>query len=421
MAVKDIKDIDLDFFMGTEEEYQQLLKEQRKALSIDEGEEQQDETDEKPKEQVPIQVLSKYNMEELDDDTFRILRRTNALYDYTEVFMQSSMDFYDDLYNETEVSEELKAARNIKRVYKVYEDYLKAVEVRNAYIDSLVEKYGGEDEFQRLHSMMLIKDWIPKMPILSRKCPDYDLYRANKLPRNFLTFANSDVNETMQAMIEACKDSEVSITCGVEDNIARTWYYERYCELGNENLIPKKYMNEPVTIKDLNDLSKTFNSWYENDDDDNKDEDSIIFSLAPENIRKRFEEQRYFNHPGLLARYANGEFDYEIEPQPDLNEMVYDDVSGRTMTRGQLDFETTLRVLEGMGYDKVKFRRYYEQDPLEELTRPRGRRRPNNGKRPATPYGYDLTTREESTRLTVDRDNMSQLVSEFSALLEGDI
>ena len=138
---------ELDLFVGSKRSYESYKRENK--IKDDESS-KEDELITKPKkENSKVAVLSKSTLKEISDDMLSILKRTRCAHDYEEVYMQSSLDFYDEFYNDTSISDEMKAVRQIRHVYKNYTDYLTAVEIRNQYIDSLIEKYGGEVAFQK--------------------------------------------------------------------------------------------------------------------------------------------------------------------------------------------------------------------------------------------------------------------------------
>lgn len=339
---------DLDLFIGSKSSYEKYKKDNNIRI---EEEPEEEEKEKKPKGNVS--VLSKETLTTLDEETVTMLRRTRTVHDFNTVYMQSSLEFYDEFYNDEDASEELKAARQIRRVYKVYIDYLNAVQIRNDYIDSLVEKYGGEDEFQKKMSMGMVKDWIPLKPVLSKKCPEYELYLSGMLPVTCETLSEEEINKIYETNLKEMEGVEAEIDYQVEDHIGNIGIYDKAIEKDWNNYGYNGSSNKSVTITDLQELNNIFDSWYK---PESKDKERILFKNAPENIRARFEEERAYEHPGLLSRIANGE---EIEPDEiDVNEMVRDPKTGRTMSRQELMQRETIRFLAQSGWSESRLLNY---------------------------------------------------------------
>lgn len=417
MARPEDEEINLDLFIGSKKDYQRLLREHHKSDKFanekeDDGNDEFDKT-----ENSTVIVLSKDSLQPIDEETLNMLKRTRTKHDYNEVFMQSSIEFYDEFYNSTTMSKELAAARQIRRIYKDYEAYLEAVDIRNAYIDTLIDKYGGEDEFERKLSWGFVEDWIPKMPILSKKCKDYDLYKANMLPRSMFMSPKGDVKGTLEAWQEYMADTELTITYGVETNMAVIRNYEAYMDLAFADLPAKYDKKKTVTIDDLNGLTNTFNSWYDgsNNSGDSDDDEDMYFRNSPENIEKRYYNQSYYHRPGLLYSLMceGGEIP---EEEPDPNEMVYDEETGRMITREKLNELEFIRLMGRTGWDTVKVKRHFETvsslDTMLRRSKPRRRR----NKAPMTesyshPSLFDNTGIDPSTY-------MNDLTRDFIRMME---
>ena len=366
---------ELDLFIGSKSSYEKLKRE--KNITVDDDDDESDvEEVKKPKRNKSI--LSKETLKPLNEDTMTILRRTRTVNDYNTVYMQSSLEFYDEFYNEENMSDELKAARQIRRVYKIYPDYLKAIQIRNRYIDSLIDKYGGEDEFNQKMSFGMIKDWIPREPILSKQCEDYDLYLSGMIINDCETLSEEAVEELMNSIEEYSKDIEIEESYDIEVNSGVIDEYEREFEGYGFT------RSNTVTVNDLAELNKVFKSWYK---PDGKTESGLeLFKNAPENIRKRFYNYCSFNNPGLLARVLDGE---DIEEElPDMNELVYDEVTHRNITRKEYMKRETIRLLGKSGWDENRLLAYSNVgSKLSRLNRKKkvGKKR----KRPASEYDDD--------------------------------
>ena len=341
---------DLDLFIGSKSSYEKMKREKN---IVDENNEPTNSHKENKKPSQNVAVLSKETLKELDDDMMTILKRTRTVHDFSTVYMQSSTEFYDEYYNNTEMSEELKAARQIRRVYKIYADYLKAVEVRNNYIDWLIDKYGGEDEFQRKMSLGMVRDWIPKMPVLSKRCPEYELYLSGMVPTKSETLPDGAIEHFMESMQKDMEDIGIDQTFSTETNVGLINQYDDYVDAMYEEYGYSNKRSNTVTFSDLDNLNKIFASWYKPETGEVTTE---LFKNAPENIRKRFVEAYSYNEPGLLTKLNNGG---EIEdPEIDMKEMVHDSVTGRTMTREELMKRQSTRLFADMGWSESRLLNY---------------------------------------------------------------
>lgn len=337
--------VDLDLFVGSKDSYKRMAEKSHKVVEEDsEDSPNKQSLDKKNPNRV---VLSKDTLTQIDEETLTILRRTRCVHDTEDVYMQASLEFYDEYYNDTEASPELKKARQIRRVYRRYADYLEASRIRTEYIDSLIDKY-GEDTFIQKMQMGMIKDWIPPIPIMSKKSDDYDMFVSGIMPMTMKTLPEGTAKEVLDAMSEELEDVELIRECDVETSIA----FAKFVEESMEDSTYRSYNYSDNTVQNLAALNNIFKSWYKPD----KKEEHELFRNAPENIRKRFLEQAAFNQPGLLDKIMHGE---EIEePLPDMNQMVNDPVTGRTMTRGEFEKRQVIRFLVNSGWNESRLLNY---------------------------------------------------------------
>jgi hypothetical protein len=359
-------DYDLGLFLGTETSYENF---KRKNHLRDEEDEQNSRNAKLAKKETKVSNLSFEDSTGISEENLLILKRTRWAHPYEEVYMQSSIDFYDSYYNDMEASPEMIAARQIRRVYRDYSDYLDAVEVRNRYIDTIIDRYGGEDEFQRKLNLGFVTDWIPPMPTLSKKCQDYDLYRAGIEPTEEYCRENA-FNETLSAFIEYAEDADIIYEDGVMDNIGEVSHYLD----GLETYTGTNYFGSNQVSK-LEELNETFRSWYK--PEKQKNYESELFCDAPENIRKRYMEQSAYNHPGLLTQYMDGTL--PEEPKPNPNEMVRDEVTGRSMTRKELEQREFIRLMKEAGWSESRLMNYLNVG--SRLDRSVRKRRPSKKKK----------------------------------------
>ena len=117
-------------------------------------------------------IIDVDSAEPLTEEELRMLTRTRNRHDPHEVYMQSDVSFYDAFYSSSddldgELSEE---AHRIRRVYKNYKEYLMAMDIRDQYIEMLLdEKFGGDvEKFKLTMGVDNPPYWVPPMPICTR-------------------------------------------------------------------------------------------------------------------------------------------------------------------------------------------------------------------------------------------------------------
>lgn len=406
---------ELDLFLGSKRSYDSYKR--KNKIQDEEDLESKHKSRQQPgaKQEVKknVAVLSLDNLKPISDDVMKILRRTITINPYEEVMMQSSLEFYDQYYNDTGMSDELKEARQIRFMYRSYSDYLNAIATRNRYIDSLVEKYGGEDAFNNKLSIGLVKDWIPPLPTLSKKAADYELYLAGIVPLPTTKAPDGTIDETLKAMQEDMgEDVEFEYGCDTVPSIGEIRAYE---EAMNSYTEGYTYTSNRSTINDLEELNKVFRSWYKKDSSSSTGHE--LFKNAPENIRKRFLEYCSYNEPGLLARLGSGE---EIpEPTTDPNEMVHDAVTGRTMSRKELESRQQIRAMADAGWSESRLLNYANVGSSLEIAarKPRKSRKRRNIAVSEDLYrGMDAMTGIDPM-YTSDND---ALIDQLTAMMRGD-
>ena len=396
---------ELDLFIGSKSSYEKHKRQNNIVV-----EEDDEPVKPQPQQQRNTSVLSKETLKPIDDEMMQILKRTRTVHDYSVVYMQSSMEFYDTYYNNEEASEELKAARQIKRVYKVYADYIKGIQARNAYIDTLIEKYGGEEEFQRRYSMGMVQEWIPKLPILSKKCPEYELYLSGHIPTECEPLPEGSLEETLEAMAEMLEGVELETDFGIETRLGLINQYNELMESEYARWgVPSHY--DSVSVSDLEELNRVFNSWYK---PETGKTEMILFKNAPENIKKRFNEQSAFDKPGLLTRVSNGEpLDEDVI---DMNEMVHDEKTGRNMTRKELMNREMIRLMAKGGWSESRLLNYTSTSSRL-VNKKRKTRVSKKKKRPSTEFYNDALSCTGADPMYSENDYMS---SAFLSLMRGD-
>ena len=334
-------------FIGTQDAYEEF----KAKHGIKEDRTVEEEHPEEPKVvSRPKLSLSTSNLELLSEEMTTILRRTRLVHDYNTVYMQSSLDFYDEFYNASpdEVSEEVKRARGIRRVYRDYSKWLEAMDAYYAYIDYLIDKH-GEENFEYKVRVGMIKEWLPPKPRLSKSAEDYDLYEAGIIPTISPTLPEEVITEIYNKLMEELKPEtdKVEMVGGVEvsNDIIET--VQKRLDSSLETSYRSLRTSSPCGS--FEDVSRLFRSWYR--DDRSASSSSSLFRNAPENIRKRVEEDEiYFVARGLLTRIASGEpIDDEVAENP--NEMVVDPVTSKTMPRSEYNTRECIRFMSNYGWD----------------------------------------------------------------------
>lgn len=333
-------------YFGDEKGFEQFKKD-HKIANDNSDEEEEKKPEESPKVSQKT-VLSVATAKKLDDDTLRILRRTRCVHDYNEVFMQANIDFYDDYYNRTEeMSEELRAARNIRRIYRSYKKYLEAVRTYYAYIDSLIDKY-GEKDFMHKVQLGLIREWIPAFPLLSKSADDYDMFEAGILPTAEPHFSEEETNEFIHTWLQEHEGIECDVRGGIETSTALI------NELTEDEDSPYTRRQSQL-CGSLDEVQNLWKSWYVSDGAGSAARE--LFKNAPENRKKRAEREIYYYAPGLLQKFMSGQ-DAQEDVKINPNEMVKDEVTNRAMTRDEYAKRTFVRFMSEFGWSEQRLLNY---------------------------------------------------------------
>lgn len=356
-----------DIFIGSNKEYERAVR--KKSINVnpdDVNESNGTDTDGAVKKEVKIDDLSRANLTKLDDETLKILRRTRTVSNYETVYMQHKLDFYDSYYNRTDLPEELKAVKRLRRIYRSYRDFLRAISIRDQYIDYLVNKYGGESEFARKMDMGMVRDWIPVVPKLSKKCPDYNLYLSGMMPMDEQELSEDEIKQVQEELTKVADNLDIELRYDVETSIGDIKAYAKMVEEADRQFTGGRSNVSTVSSGDLTSLQNIFKSWYKPDNESNHSKE--LFYNAPENIRKRFLVEKEYNAPGLLTRIMNGE--YVKEPERDPNEMVFDQELGRAIPYKEWLIREDARLFERAGWSKAKLLNYRNVgSKLEQIAR----------------------------------------------------
>ena len=215
---------------------------------------------------------------------------------------------------------------------------------------------GNEEAFYNKMSMGLVKDWIPPSPVLSKKSPDYELYTMGMIPFETETLSMDKTEKLFKDLQEECEDEVLGKSFDVETSIGVINAYNKYVDSAYGIYSSSSGRNgyKSTTVSDLEELNQVFRSWYKKDN--NGSGEIEFFKNAPENIKKRFYDYCSYDNPGLLAKMARGE---EIEtPEPNLNEMIHDNVTGRSMTRREFNEREFIRTMAKNGWSESRLLNY---------------------------------------------------------------
>lgn len=343
-------------FFGTKEEFKAFEKKEETRKK-----ETSDHTEEKKKELENASVIdiSADDTTLIDEETLRILRRTRHRNDTQTIYMQSDVSFYDNYYTSSEDNviddkELLQEARSINRIYKSYPKYLHALDVRDEYIEKLIEKVGSEDLFVTLLRAGGIRYWIPPNPIYSKRAEDYENGSNGIIDTSVLYEWDDDYLE--EIVEKRCVDmgflpdgSDIEVV----GSVATDPMTIHHSDLVNSDHEATRSAAKSVNLSDIDELQKMFRGWYQDDtksSSSGKEDDSIerrAFSMTPERIRQDWVMSKVLDMNKEFENALNG---IPNEEPYDPNEMVYDPVLGRPMSRKELDGRTLVRQLNDVGW-----------------------------------------------------------------------
>lgn len=114
----------------------------------------------------------------------------------TKILVNDFGDSYHRLDNEPS-SELERDVRRIRRRYRAFDEYKKAMSIYVEYMDKLAEKYGGQSRFKTRLQSNTVFEYIPPVPKL-KKSPINDFITHHKImisDPNRMTFNSEDIDE----------------------------------------------------------------------------------------------------------------------------------------------------------------------------------------------------------------------------------
>lgn len=344
-------------FFGTKGEfkaYEKKMEKRRETDTVKPSEEQQDTGT-----TVGVIDISADDTTMIDEETLRMLKRTRHRNDTQTIYMQSDISFYDVYYkNEDSVIDDkelLQEARAINRIYKSYPKYLHALDVREEYIDKLIEKVGNEELFVTLLRAGGIRYWMPPVPIYSKRAEDYEDGVNGIIDTSVLYDFDDDwldefIDKKCIDMGFSPDGSDIEISGSVATDILTI----NHSNLSGINRELTNSESKSVNLSDLGELQKMFRGWYQDDTSSNdtvdKEKNSLeqrAFSMTPERIRRDYYMSRVLDMNKEFNNALNG---IPNEEPYDPNEMVYDSEIGRPMSRKEHDARILVRQLKDSGW-----------------------------------------------------------------------
>lgn len=353
---------------------------------------------------------------DVSDNELQLLDKVLLRGNPEDVFMQEDISFYDNYYlNDVKMDDFLTSeVRKIRRIYRNYTKYLYACYIRDKYFDALTEQYQMDTilKYSDQDVVRIPKDvYLPPDPIYSKNAEDYEkVMRGGYSPElPFDEPSEEEVRELLQSMIDASGINLDEVECDCSGVIVYKPALASYDEMYSDNSSGKRYSGpSSVNVTDLDNLQKMIRSWYKKEDDKKElVKNRIPFPNSEEGMR-----QQYLNEFSFYILDHIGDADDE----EDENEMVYDDVSNKPMTRKEYNRRRTLRMLsDNSGWDMVKL--MTQMNVGSKIERKMALRKRNRGKKmkkKAASFFHDVTG------MSTDFDNPVTSVDDLRKYLFDD-
>lgn len=343
-------------FFGTTDDEKEYLKKQGIEMSVTEDDKSNSNNVSKVNTRFKIDVDE---LEPLTDEELRILTRARHRNDPHTVYMQSDMSFYDKFYMDGEDENEIVTeVHRMRRIYKDFRSYYQANMLREAYMKWLLdEKFNGDENmFMIMVNSSNPEYYIPPIPIYSVKSSNerpFDVLSMFRLESLWEEPSEEDIQAVFDYMAKDVEDVDLGKNPGdgiysdVETNLSVIECCEDLVAVEEERSNGRVVKNAAQEVRDI------INSWYHDDNDGSNDLADRLFSKTPNVIR-----EKYFKHAfGLTTsdevhRLALDPF-YDGESHVNWNELVYDDVSGRPMSRLEMSKRHLIRDLGKCGWNEL--------------------------------------------------------------------
>ena len=351
------------------------------------------------------------------DSEFALLDNVLIRDDPEVIYMQQDVGFYDSYYlSEVRIDDDLLAeARKIRRIYRNYTKYMYACYIREKYLSCIEEKYKLDTvlKYTGSETIVIPRDvFIPPYPIYSKNAEDYEkVMNGNYLPDEDTEFempSTEEIEELMDSLLSYTGRDTMDISSvpgGIETYRPVLEFYD------NDDISHSSRYSHPssVSITDLDALQKMIRSWHKKEEaDEEQTRARIPFPKSEEGVRQQYMDE--------LAYYIADHID-DANKEPDENEMVYDEVTRKPMTRKELQRRKFLRMLsEDCGWDMVKLMSQLNVGSKMERKILRNKKK---NKKKAKKKAADIMSSLMGTSVDYD-DNQSMTVSELSSYLFGD-
>lgn len=313
-------------------------------------------------------IIDVDSAEPLTEEELRMLTRTRNRHDPHEVYMQSDVSFYDAFYSSSddldgELSEE---AHRIRRVYKNYKEYLMAMDIRDQYIEMLLdEKFGGDvEKFKLTMGLENPPYWVPPMPICTRSARKKATVGNRYDPYGIMTPVNfvPDEKSCKRAMEVLAQDRINAIgECDADRGEEHVSVYTDVCtdyrviQDVNENFNESTSSSGSGGYRDnlQSQFDDIIKGWYQDEKKLDEKKESRAFYYSEDAIRERYLREGYECLPKDLDKIM---FDPNYIPEDereDWDETVYDPGTGRAMSKQEAYKRNLIRTLSKIGYNDL--------------------------------------------------------------------
>lgn len=290
------------------------------------------------------------NLEPLSDEELKALRNVHLRHASDVVYMQSDIEFYDFFYKGGEELDPLtKAAHLIKRVYMKADEYFHALDIRDAYIDMVIEcDFGGNEHlFNKAAKNGSV--YVPPEPYYSKRAKDYGIVSKGI---RFDTLNNDDINEesTIEWIDAAIENSgidpkDIKIK---DDIITEYWLLNELDKLNPSGGLRNQSGHLIMSVADLSAVQQTLTAMYQNRQAEEKN-GGRLFSRTAKRMREDHWRSLHVDLGDTFSRILQGD---DLEEKEDPNGMVHDPVMNKAMTRREYKRRELIRNLSKLGWNE---------------------------------------------------------------------
>lgn len=340
-----------ELFLGTQSEMEEFYRSKGEqapvGLTITKNEEQKGH-----RQQAPDGKLDLDSLGDMDEEELYNLKRVRLRHDSDTVYMQSDVDFYDYFYREGDSVDPLtKAAHQIKRVYMNADDYFYALDIRDAYIDMVIDRDFHGNQYRFNKAMNNGDIYVPPTPFYSKRARDYDIVMAGGRI-NYDDEPEIDVERVKACVDEWWENSGLtpSEVRNEDDVLTTLWMLDEIGEETQSNQL-KSNGTMVMSVTDIRAIQNTLNDIYQNRSGTNRSGvNDRLFSKTPTRIRQDYEDSFKVPVSDIIQSVLHGD---GMDEEEDPNAMVYDTVTSRPMTRREYKQRTLVRQLAKVGWSEL--------------------------------------------------------------------